>query len=445
MNLSRRLIVVVAALGVAVAGAATSAAAQQAGPFTIVINQSPWFDGFRRIVELYEERTGNKVELDVNPFGGSLEKQRNSVRAAEGQYDVLIMNSGWYAEMYAGGFVEAITDIDPGFKLDPEIYKYDDTIFYDAASKTQNETTGKLMAMPVNPNIPLLFYRKDLYEQKGLKVPTTWDELYANAKALHSPPRMYGIVQRGARGPHSVAYDWYPYLYGFGGSIFRDQRNNDFTVTINSAEGKAALDYYVRLAKEVGHPTTASLDQGAVIQNIVTGKAAHAILVIAAWPQMEDPQKSAVVGKMELALPPSAPGVKPAPGLGHWLAGISKNVPAERKKAAVEFFRWFQTPEAQLEYAKLGGVPVSAAAYDAPIKAEPQYRWMKAMQEGSPLAVNIYTFPGVERGDRGPGGRDQPRVAGEVETTEALNRMADQIEQIMQRHNYKTGKLAALP
>jgi multiple sugar transport system substrate-binding protein len=188
---------------------------------TIVINQSPWFDGFRRIVELYEERTGNKVELDVNPFGGSLEKQRNSVRAAQGQYDVLIMNSGWYAEMYEGGFVEAITDIDPGFKLDPAIYKYDDTIYYDPASKTQNEKTGKLMAMPVNPNIPLLFYRTDLYEQKGLKVPETWDELYANAKALHNPPRTYGIVQRGARGPHSVAYDWYPYLYGFGGSIFR--------------------------------------------------------------------------------------------------------------------------------------------------------------------------------------------------------------------------------
>ena len=45
------------------------------------------------------------------------------------------------------------------------------------------------MAMPVNPNIPLLFYRKDLYEQKGLKVPETWDEFYANAKALHNPPR----------------------------------------------------------------------------------------------------------------------------------------------------------------------------------------------------------------------------------------------------------------
>src|SRR5688500_12188782 len=61
--------------------------AQTVAPITIVINQSPWFESFRKTVELYESETGNTVELDVNPFAGSLEKQRNSVRAAQGQYD----------------------------------------------------------------------------------------------------------------------------------------------------------------------------------------------------------------------------------------------------------------------------------------------------------------------------------------------------------------------
>ncbi|MGY8668958.1 extracellular solute-binding protein [Bradyrhizobium sp. UFLA05-109] len=97
------------------------AAAAKVAPMTIVINQSPWFDSFRKMVELYEKETGNQVELDVNPFAGSLEKQRNSVRAANGQYDLLIMNSGWVAEMYFGGFVEPITEIDPSFKLDPDV------------------------------------------------------------------------------------------------------------------------------------------------------------------------------------------------------------------------------------------------------------------------------------------------------------------------------------
>src|SRR5258707_11332850 len=98
------------------------ATAASVAPITIVINQSPWFESFRKTVELYEKETGNKVELDVNPFAGSLEKQRNSVRASKGQYDLLIMNSGWFAEMYFGGFVEAITDVDPGFKLDKDIF-----------------------------------------------------------------------------------------------------------------------------------------------------------------------------------------------------------------------------------------------------------------------------------------------------------------------------------
>jgi len=51
---------------------------------SIVVNNSPWFDGFKSVVDQYEKETGNKVELDVNPFGGSLEKQRSSVRSAKG-------------------------------------------------------------------------------------------------------------------------------------------------------------------------------------------------------------------------------------------------------------------------------------------------------------------------------------------------------------------------
>src|SRR5580704_17241560 len=115
----RQTLVGLGASGLTLAGTTMAAAQAKVAPITVVINQSPWFDSFCKTVELYEKETGNKVELDVNPFAGSLEKQRNSVRAKRGQYDLLIMNSGWFAEMYFGGFVEAITDIDPGFKLDP--------------------------------------------------------------------------------------------------------------------------------------------------------------------------------------------------------------------------------------------------------------------------------------------------------------------------------------
>ena len=201
-----------ALLGLGAAALATKVPytwAAAAAPITIVINQSPWFDSFRKTVELYEKETGNKVNLDVNPFAGSLEKQRNSVRASQGDYDILIMNSGWFAEMYFGGFVTAITDIDPSFKLDPDVFTLGDTIYFDPEKKTMSPS-GKLMSVPIQPNIPMLYYRGDLYKEKGLKPVETFEDLYNNAKALQDPPKMYGIVQRGARGPHTVSYDFYP-------------------------------------------------------------------------------------------------------------------------------------------------------------------------------------------------------------------------------------------
>jgi multiple sugar transport system substrate-binding protein len=133
-----------------------------------------------------------------------------------------------------------------------------------------------------------------------------------------------------------------------------------------------------------------------------------------------------------------------APGLGHWLAGISRNVPDDRKRAAVEFLRWFQTKDAQMETAKAGGIPVHAAVYKDPIAEERKYRWMKPLAQALPHAVNIYQFPeandviavlevGLNRA-----------VAGEITSVDALNGMSAEIHKIMEKYSYKTGGLQPL-
>jgi multiple sugar transport system substrate-binding protein len=439
----RRVLAGAGAAAAGLLGNVRFAAAAKVAPITIVINQSPWFDSFRKTVELYEKETGNKVELDVNPFAGSLEKQRNSVRAANGQYDLLIMNSGWFAEMYFGGFVEPITDIDPSFKLDPDVYTLGDTVYFDPTKKVMTPS-GKLMSVPISPLIPLLYYRGDLYKEAGLKVPETFAELEANAKKLHKPPSRYGIVQRGARGPASVSFDFYPYLCGYGGGVFKNQAAGDYSVILNNEAGLTALEYYLRLAKEAGHPQTASLEQAEVVQNMTTGKAAHIMLVVAAWSQMDDPDKSAVVDKVEFAPTPHAPGFPTAPGLGHWLGGISKNIPDDRKRGAVEFLRWFQTRDAQIATARAGGIPINAASYRDPISQERKYRWMKPLADSLPHAVNLYQFPEASEVISILELGLNQAIAGNTGAARALNGMADQIYAVMTKYSYNTAKLQAL-
>lgn len=419
--------------------------AQKQPPITIVINQSPWFNGFKGLVEAYEKQTGNTVNLDVNPFAGTLEKQRSSVRDKEGQFDLLPLNGFFFPEFYAGGFLVPLNELDPSFTLDPQVATFDDTPWWDATRKVVNRQTGKLMSVPINPNIPLLYYRKDLYDKAGLKVPTTFDQLLANAKKLHNPPSIYGIVQRGSREVTSITYDFLPYLYGYGGSIFKDEKNGDFTVTINAPEAKKAFDFYIRLAKEAGHPQTGAQGQAQVIQNLVTGKAAHVLMVIAAWAQVDDPTKSAVVGKIEFAVPPHAPGYKPGPGIGHFLGAIPRNVPKERQLAALAFLKWFQTREAQVIYTKAGAPPVRLDVLNDPeLNRKPEFRWMKALAEGLLTARQPWTVPEGAQLTAVLDLRLNQAVTGEMTSAAALNKSAEEIYDIMKKGGYRTSRLPDL-
>jgi multiple sugar transport system substrate-binding protein len=431
------------AASVAIAGTARAQSAKLA-PITIVINQSPWFAGFSKVVEAYEKETGNKVALDVNPFAGSAEKQRNSVRAKEGQFDILTMNSLWLAEFYHGGFLTPLNQIDPGFKVDPQVINYDDTAYWDAKTKTNNSKTGVPYGVPINGNIGVLYYRADLYEQAGLKVPETWDELAANAAKLHKPPSVYGMVPRGARSASDISYDWMPYLHSYNGAIFRDEKAGDFTVTINGPEAKKALDIYVQMATKSGPPNPGSYGQAQVITALVTGKAANATPVIAVWPQLDDPTKSAVVGKVNVAPLPHGPGGKSTPTLGHFIGAIPKNVPKKRQVAALAFLRWFSSLDAQTLYAKSGQPPIRKDVYDLPFMKTPEFRWARAVAESAPNARMMYTVP------EGPQIvailelRLNQAVIGEKSTAAALNTMATEIQDLMQKAGYKTGRLPDL-
>jgi multiple sugar transport system substrate-binding protein len=168
------------------------------------------------------------------------------------------------------------------------------------------------------------------------------------------------------------------------------------------------------------------------------------MMVIAAWSQMDDPTKSAVVDKVEFAPTPHLPNLPTSPGLGHWLGGIARNIPDDRKRATVEFLRWFQTKDAQIATAKAGGIPINAGAYRDPIAEERKYRWMKPLAASLPHAVNIYQFPEASEVIAILELGLNQAIAGEITSTAALNGMADGIHAVMAKYAYNTGKLEPL-
>lgn len=423
--------------------AAAPLAAQDQVPVTIVINQSPWFPGFQKVVELYTKETGNTINLDVNPFAGSLEKQRTAVRSETSPFDILVMNAGFFVEFYTSGFIQPLTDIDPDFKLDPAIYTFDDSVYWDPETQQINAQTGSLHSVPVNPFLPILHYRADLYEANGLEVPTTWDQLYDNARVLNDPPKMYGISQRGQRGTFDVTFDVMAYVWSHGGGIFADQKGGDFTVTINSPETLAGMETYIRLANDVGHPSTAGQTQTNVIQNMATGRAGH-IQGVPAPALFDDPTQSAVVGLVNYAPVPGTqamPGVAP---LGHWLAGIPKNIPEDRQASALAFLTWFQGDEAQRAYAEAGSPPVSKAVLESDMAQQPEYRYMTALADSIPNARLTFVIPEAAQVLSVTELRFNQAISGELPLKEALNTAAQEIHDVMVQAGHDTPMLEPL-
>ncbi len=433
---------VLAAAGVVALGASGAHAAQKVAPITMLINQSPWFEGFRRLVELYEKETGNKMELDVTPYVGVLEKMRNSVRAPKGTYDLVNITHFWLGELYDGGFLTPIHEIDPDFKLDPEVITYDDTIFWNAKKNTFDSRTGILMGLPINGNVQVLYYRSDLYKKHGLKLPETWDDLLANARKLHNPPRIYGMVQRGDR--TAITFNFGPYMFSHGGSVFANPKAGDYTVVLNSPANKKALDFYVELGKKAGHPSVASITQGQMIQLIATGKAAHAIGVIAAWGQLDNPDKSAVVGKINAALIPRSSDGPHATSIGHWVGGIPSNISRQRQRAAMEFLKWFLTYENQVKYTEFGAVPVRADLLRSELVKQHKFRFLEAFSENSKHGVSILPVKEGAQINAIMDLRLNQVLTGELSSADALNKAAEATYGIMRKADYKTGRIPDL-
>lgn len=435
-----------AALGLAlgmlgVAGSGQARAADQP-EITMAISQSPWLDAFVAMVDRYEQETGNLVRLDVSPFGGLLERIRNSVRGPSGDYDLVTINSLWLAEIYAGGFLAPLDAVRPGYRLQPGVLDYGGTTGWDDGLGSFS-ATGRLMGVPVNGNLQVLYYNQDVYDSLGLSVPRSWAELLANARRIRAETDLYGFVPRAAR--DSIVYNFTPWLFSHDGAFLHVTGPKKAEVVLNSPEGLAALESYLSLAApDVAPPNPGAIAQGELIQLLAAGRAAQAVAVIAAWGTLEDPDQSRVVGRISAALLPAGPDGTIASSAGHWVAGIPANVAPDHQKAALAFLDWFQQPEVQAAYVEAGGVPVRGDLGKGRLADDRAYRFLDAYAQNAAHAVMGLPFAGAAEASDAMALHLNRAVIGEMTPRAALNAAAGDLAAILTRQGYQVTRLPDL-
>lgn len=257
--------------------------------------------------------------------------------------------------------VEAGTTLPLDKYAKPLLDKLGDDYFFPQEAATFDD---KLMALPWEARAWLLWYRKDLLDQAGLKPPTTLEELKTTAAALRQ-------ASKGQRTGLAVGFSsaglgadfvekFVPLTWGFGGEILDDSGAPAF----NDEAGAQALTYLKDL-RSAGAFGNEVLNMGA--DDVVNGvKAGSIAMAIEGSFRVGAARGGEGIGaNLQTMPPPSDVAGKPLPTqvAGQTLAiGASTESPDK----AWRFIEHYLSPESQAKFAAAGVLPVLRSVYDSP-------------------------------------------------------------------------------
>jgi multiple sugar transport system substrate-binding protein len=300
-------------------------------------------DSIKTLLPEFEKQTGIHVQAEIVPYSDLTSKVLLAFSSHSGRYDVVM--DDW---VHAVGYASAgyITPVDKWMK--------NDTAFFDAADfvKSYADTLRYkegYYGLPVYGESTFLMYRKDLFQQYGIAVPKTFDELTAAAETIKekSGGKVAGITLRGAQGIQNT-FAWAAFLWGYGGQWIDNGKS-----AIASPQAVEATNAFVYILKNYGPIGAANFgwqENRLVFQQ---GKAAMTIDSTVNGGFNEDPKESTVVGKVGYAPVPTQPGNHFGNSGALQVHGLYIASASKHQDAAWKFISWATDKQTQMKSVEL--------------------------------------------------------------------------------------------
>ncbi len=332
---------------------------QKGKPIVVMVVQAPYQTVLQELVPEFQKLTGIDVQFQQVPEQQARQKLPIELSSKSSAIDVfgtslhveklLFAKAGWY---------EPLNKYIENPNLTPPDYNWKD--FGSSGTYWVTLDDGTIIATPGSLGLFSFMYRKDVYTNKGLKVPTTLEALQTAIKATHNPPTMYGFVGRGLKNANVPL--WGMFLTAMGGD-YLDKSGTKLTTTTPVAIEAAKM--YAETMRNYGPPGSVGFNwneaQGAFSQ----GQAA-------CWPDglnfaapLEDKTKSKVAGNAGYALFPGTDKQKPFSGTA--CDGLALNPFGKNKEAAWLFNAWASSKAVQMKQSVEGSLTgTRVSIYDDP-------------------------------------------------------------------------------
>ncbi len=341
---------------------------------TIEVNliKSPRGDMLIKYLPEFEELTGIKVNAEATPEQQQRQKTVIEFSSGKPSFDVVHLSyhvqkrqfekGGWLADI--GGFVK-----DPSMTA-ADLVEGD---FAQAGLDYARNADGPLRSLPFSVDYWMLYWNKELFDAKGLKYPTSYEEFAEAAEALTDPAAgIFGFVARGLKNANVPV--WTSLMLGWDKYAVQDGQLNTET-----PEAIEAAAFYQRLMK-TAPPGVAGFNWAESQSAFLQGKIGMWFDGVGFAPPLEDPNKSRVVGKVGYGIMP--PGPK-AHASGTFGDGIGVTEASQKKEAAYLFCQWAVSTQMGARLLQAGaGVPFRKSIINDPKVQEGvkmPAEWVKAV------------------------------------------------------------------
>lgn len=229
-----------------------------AGNVNIIGNE---FEAIQVVVEGAKACAGDGVTVESNLNKDYRDLQVAALTPNPAQYTSVITNNGAIVPLLGDNLIRPLDDL---------IAKHGQSL-----SRNQFITIdGKVMAVAFMANAQHLFVRKDILEQAGVDVPTTYEEVLAASQAIKDAGIMEYPFATTSKTGWNLGEEFVNMFLGHGGEFFKP---GSAEPNINNETGIAALNSLKALT-ELSNPDFLTFDSNAVQANWESGDVAIAHL-----------------------------------------------------------------------------------------------------------------------------------------------------------------------
>lgn len=255
----------------------------------------------KQIAVFEAENPDIRVEIVASPARGSQDPPSDRhqfytslLSQGDTSVDAYVIDDTWLPEFAAQAWVAPIDGYVNSWGIDTERIL--------PSALEASSINGHLMALPWTAGAGLLYYRHDLLDKHGYRLPTTWEELQQIALDIKRKEELaYGYVWQGA--PYeSLTCNTLEFVWAYGGNVLDD----DGSVIFDSPQTHAALQAMLEFLETGASPTSVTgFYESQALTAFQAGESVFMRNWAYAWPIVNS-DDSPVRGLVSIMTPPAS-------------------------------------------------------------------------------------------------------------------------------------------